>query len=72
MYTDKLKILDFPNYNVFNNIDSAFSNFTSLVLGVIDEVAPLKKFRVKNNTEEWFDGEILEKMYARDRLLKKI
>ena len=27
--------------------------------------------RVKNNTREWFDGEIADKMHTRDKLYKR-
>ena len=38
---------------------------------VIDEVAPFRKIRVKNNTAKWFDNEILQKMVKRDKLHRK-
>ena len=30
-------------------------------------MAPTKTIRIKNNTNEWFDGEIAEKIAARDK-----
>ena len=38
---------------------------------VVNKVAPTKIIRVKNNTNEWFDGEIAEKIAARDKLFRK-
>ena len=37
----------------------------------INEIAPLKEIRVKNNNQEWFDREILEAIWSRDKLFKK-
>ena len=34
-------------------------------------MAPTKTIGVKNNTNEWFDGEIAEKIAARDKLFRK-
>ena len=34
-------------------------------------MAPTKTIIVKNNTNEWFDGEIAERVAARDKLFRK-
>ena len=36
----------------------------------VDEIAPYREFRVKGQTEDWFDGEIMERIKNRDKLLK--
>ena len=69
--TEKLKAIGFPNYNTFSDVDKAFSDFTDRLMKIINEIAPLKKRRIKNNTQDWFDGEIFDSIYARNRLLKK-
>ena len=38
---------------------------------VIDKIVPYKRKRVKRNTQEWFDGKVLEKVNLRNKLLKK-
>ena len=38
----------------------------------IDTCAPKKEGRVKNSSQEWFDGEIKNSMLARNKLFKKI
>ena len=38
---------------------------------VIDKVAPLKERRVKQNSQEWFDGEIADEIKNRDKLFRK-
>ena len=40
-------------------------------MGVIDLVAPIKSRRIKQNSQEWFDGEIEEKISVSDKLFKK-
>ena len=37
-------------------------------MGVIHLVAPIKSRRIKQNSQEWFDGEIAEKNKCRDKL----
>ena len=38
---------------------------------MIDQIAPMKEIRVKNNSQEWFDAEIHEEIETRDKLLAK-
>ena len=38
---------------------------------IVNKVAPTKTIRVKNNTNNQFDGEIAEKITARDKLFRK-
>ena len=40
-------------------------------MSVIDRVAPIKERRVKQNSQEWFDGEIADEIKNRDKLFKK-
>ena len=37
---------------------------------VIDNVASCKTKRVKGNNQNWFNGEVLEKLRSRDKLFK--
>ena len=67
-----MKIASFPNYDNFHNLDLAYSDFISRLESVINVVAPAKTVRIKNNTSEWFDGEIAEEIPKRDKLYKKI
>ena len=39
---------------------------------VIDLVAPIKSSLIKQNSQDWFDGEVAEKISVRDKLFKKI
>ena len=49
-------------------IQTSFKNFTS----VIDEIAPYKTKRVKDNSKEWFGSVVSEGINNRDKIFKKL
>ena len=71
IYEEALVRVDFPNYLNFKKINDAYSNFIQKLMRVIDLVAPIKSRRIKQNSQEWFDGEVAEKISVRDKLFKK-
>ena len=38
---------------------------------VIDPVATIKPRRIRQNSQQWFDGEVAEKISVHDKLFKK-
>ena len=54
-----LKQIDFKNYDNFDDINTAYSDFIGKLETAIDKIAPLKKICIKNRTSEWIDLEIL-------------
>jgi len=38
---------------------------------VLDSIAPIRESRVRNSTQEWFDGEVNDNITIRDKLFKK-
>ena len=72
IYGEALGRVDFANYNNFENINDAYSNFIQKVVGAIDLVGPIKSRRIKQNSQEWFDGEVAEKISVCDKLFKKL
>ena len=70
-YEDVLDRLDFPNCHNFENISDTYSNFIQKVVGVIDLTAPIKSRWAKQNSQEWFEGEVVGKISVRDKLFKK-
>jgi len=66
-----LKEIDFPNYNDFDDINTAYSDFINKVETAINKIAPFKKICIKNNTSEWVDLEILSGIKKRDKLFMK-
>ena len=57
---EALEKLSIPSYDNFDNLDLAYNDFISRLESVIKVVASIKTARIKNNTREWFDGEIAE------------
>ena len=72
IHEEGLGRLDFPNYRNFENINDAYSNCIQKVMGVIDLVAHIKSKRIKQKSQDWFDGEVAAKISVRDKLFKKL
>ena len=53
------------------DIKAAYSHFMQVITSIIDEIAPLKEIRIRNNTQEWMDEEVLEGIRIRDKLLSR-
>ena len=70
IYEEALGRVDLPNCHNFENINDAYSNFFQKVMEVVDLVAPIKSRQIKQNPQEWFDGEVAEKIH--DKLIKNI
>ena len=70
-YLEKLNEIDFLNYSKFKDISDAYLDFIGKVTSVIDQIAPMKEIRVKNNSQNWFDAEIHKEIETRDKLLAK-
>ena len=70
IFTNALKIDQFPNYNIFSKANVAYSDLNK-ISDKIDSVAPTKEIRIKNNTQQWFDNETAEAMKIREKYFKK-
>ena len=68
---DKLNDVNFANYSEFDDVNNDFLDFSDKLIKAVDEIAPYREFRVKGHTEDLFDGEIMERIKNRDKLLKK-
>ena len=71
LFKEKLEDINFPNYENFQDANLAYSDFINKLTSVINTIAPIKKKKVKNNSQDWFDGEVAEKIAIRDKLFKK-
>ena len=71
IFIDALKTVHFPYYNIFSNVNVAYSDPLNKISDTIDSVAPIKVIRIRNNTHEQFDNEIAEAMKIREKYLKK-
>ena len=65
------KTVQFPNCNIFSNVNVAYSDLLNKISETINNVAPVKEIRIKNNTQEWFDNEIAEALKIREKYFKK-
>ena len=70
-FVNLLQKIPFPNYNDFDNINTAYSDFINKLEMAIDKIAPLKKICVKNKTAEWIDVEIPNGIKKRNKLFIK-
>ena len=71
IYKQALEIASFSNYDNFHNPDIPYNDFINRLDYLVNAVAPFKTVRVKNNTSEWFDGEIADRIHTRDKLYKR-
>ena len=60
-----MKKINFQNYELFTDLNEAYSNFFQKIRIVVDNIAPCTTKRVKANTQKWFDGEVLENISIR-------
>ena len=63
--------LTFRDYENVSCVNEAYSDLTSKIFDVVNKVAPTKTITIKKYTNQWFDGEIAEKVAARDKLFRK-
>ena len=54
--------VNFANYSEFDDINNAFVDFSDKLMQAVDRIAPYREFRLKGHTEDWFDGEIMERI----------
>ena len=47
------------------------TDFLNKLMKVVNEIAPNKEIRIKNDTQEWFDREIAELIHVREKLFLK-
>ena len=71
-FCNKLNDVNFANYSEFEDVNNVFVDFSDKLMQAVDGIAPYREFRVKGHTEDGFDGQIMERIKNRDKLLKKI
>ena len=49
----ELKKINFPEYNIFSNVNIAYLDLVEKILSVVDKIAPFKNLRIKNSTQDW-------------------
>ena len=71
MFEKWFKLTFLIYYSKFKDINEAYSDNIDKVTSVIDQMAPMKEIRVRNNSQDWFDAEIQEQIETREKLLAK-
>ena len=66
LFETELSELHFPNYQNYNEINEAYNDFIQKIMSVIDKIKPINERRVKQNSQEWFNGEIADEIKNRD------
>ena len=54
-FAQELKNIAFPNYEKFSDVNSAYSDLVNKIKQYLNNLAPNKTIRVKNQSNEWFD-----------------
>ena len=67
LFVEDLRQVDFSNHERFSNIDAAYTDFVNRLMKV-SEFAPSKEPRIKNNTQDWFDREVVDLIHAQEKL----
>ena len=71
IFTNTLKTVQFPNYNIFQNVKVACSDLLNKISNTINFVALIDEIRIKNDIQEWFDNEIAEAIKIEKKYFKK-
>ena len=61
-FEQELKNIAFPNYGKFSDVNSAYSDLVNKITQVINNLAPYKTIRLKNQSNEWFDVKLAEQI----------
>ena len=51
VFVKELQKVNFSNYEHFSCIDATYTNFLNKLMKVVNEIAPSKETRIKNNTQ---------------------
>ena len=69
MYTSVLESTDWLPVFSSKDPDTAWLAFKTTLTAVIDNIAPTKTVRIKQNTNPWITEDILSRINERDNLL---
>ena len=57
-------------FRLFQFQNAAYTNLTLALQEIVNELAPMKDFRIKGNTKPWFDSDIMESIRLRQVKVK--
>ena len=67
IFTNGLNIIQFPNYNIFSNVNVAQSNVLTNISDTKDNVLLIKEITGKDYTQDLFISEIAETIKVREK-----
>ena len=67
----ELKKINYPNYNIFSNVNITHLDLVEKILSVVDKNAPFKDLRIKNNTQHWFDDKVAKAITLTEKRFKQ-
>ena len=70
IFTNGLNIIQFPNYNIFSNVNVAYSNVLTNISNTKDNALLIKEITGKDYTQDLFISEIAETIKVREKLFK--
>ena len=70
-FENLLQQVDWSSISECTNVSQAWSIFKGKFLAVINSTAPLKTIRVKQSTEPWMSGHILQLIALRNKVFRK-
>ena len=71
LFVEGLRKVNFLNYERFSDIDAEYTDILNKLIKIINEIAPSKKIRIKNNNEDWFDREVADLIHVREKMFLK-
>ena len=67
MFVEGLRKVNFQNYERFSNKDATYTDFLNKLMKIINEIAPSKEIRIKNNSQGWFDREVAGLIHVQEK-----
>ena len=64
-------MINFPDYENFNDVDIVYSDFIQYINSIYKQNCTLQGDKNQKLFPRWFDGEILDTIILRDKRLKK-
>ena len=71
LFCENLVQYDWDHLYEIDDVDIAWNLFISHIIETIDNMCPLKKFKIKNLKDPWISNEILESIHDKDILLRQ-
>ena len=70
IFVAELRKVNWSPVFLATHVDESLNQFVSLISGVIDNIAPFREIKVKQNTEPWFNADILACIRRRDSVFR--